>query len=75
MSDDHSFLQFHMHWAEDDNSGSEHTVDGKPYAAEIHFVNWNSKLYSEPSQAVASNIHDGLIVLGVFVKVKLIFYF
>ena len=59
-----------MHWAEDDSSGSEHTVDGKPYAAEIHFVNWNSSLYKEPSEAVASNNHDGLIVLGVFVNVS-----
>jgi carbonic anhydrase len=32
-------------------------------------VNWNSQKYSEPSQAVQSNNHDGLIVLGVFVKV------
>ena len=35
----------------------------------MHFVNWNAEKYSDPSQAVQSNDHDGLIVLGVFVKV------
>lgn len=35
----------------------------------MHFVNWNSEKYKEPGQAVGSTTHDGLIVLGVFVKV------
>lgn len=30
--------QFHFHWGENDTVGSEHKVDGIPYAAEVHFV-------------------------------------
>jgi carbonic anhydrase len=65
----HNFLQFHMHWGQNDHVGSEHTLNGESYAAEIHFVNWNSEKFKEPSHAVNANDHTGLIVLGVFVKV------
>lgn len=27
--------QFHLHWGSDDTKGSEHTIDGKMYAAEV----------------------------------------
>ncbi len=27
--------QFHCHWGCDSDQGSEHTVDGKPYAGEV----------------------------------------
>lgn len=27
--------QFHCHWGETNDAGSEHTVDGKQYAAEV----------------------------------------
>lgn len=30
--------QFHMHWGARDNVGSEHRIDGRQVAAEIHFV-------------------------------------
>lgn len=69
VSENHSFLQFHMHWGASADSGSEHTLNGESYAAELHFVNWNSEKYDSPAQAVQSSDHDGLIVLGVFVKV------
>ena len=31
-------LQFHIHWGPNASVGSEHTVNGRPVAAEIHFV-------------------------------------
>lgn len=65
----YKFAQFHMHWGNDDSTGSEHLVDGHSYAAELHFVTWNSSLYENVNQAAGSNKHDGLGVLGVFVKV------
>lgn len=27
--------QFHLHWGSSDSKGSEHTIDGKQYAAEV----------------------------------------
>lgn len=63
------FLQFHMHWGPHDKIGSEHLVNGESYAAELHFVHWNFQKYKTPSEAMQSNAHDGLLVLGVFVKI------
>lgn len=56
--------QFHAHWGTDDSTGSEHTVDGKSYAAEIHLVHWNCSAY--PSPNVAAGQGDGLAVLALF---------
>ena len=38
LKDDYELWQFHAHWGDDSCKGSEHTVDGKAYAAE---VSWN----------------------------------
>ena len=48
ITEDHEFLQFHMHWGPNDQIGSEHLVDGKSYAAEVfqysyHFFMENKK--------------------------------
>jgi hypothetical protein len=37
----------------------------------LHFVNWNSDKYNKPEDAINSNNHDGLLVLGILVKVKI----
>ncbi|KAM4687359.1 carbonic anhydrase 2-like [Discoglossus pictus] len=58
--------QFHFHWGSCDDHGSEHTVDGVKYAAELHLVHWNTK-YSSFGEAVKHC--DGLAVVGVFLKV------
>ncbi|XP_068679271.1 uncharacterized protein [Montipora foliosa] len=59
-------VQLHLHWGDDNSKGSEHTVDGKKYAAELHFVSYNTKY----SDLVASLSHaDGAAVLGVLIEV------
>ncbi|KAL9981646.1 hypothetical protein ACROYT_G010378 [Oculina patagonica] len=58
--------QMHLHWGSSNSKGSEHFVDGKQYAAEIHFVSYNVK-YSSLTEAV--NKSDGLAVLGVLIGV------
>ena len=58
-------LQMHAHWGKKDGGGSEHTIDGKQYDAELHIVHYNDK-YGDPSQAVDKP--DGLAVLGMFLK-------
>lgn len=65
----YSFLQFHMHWGDSLQRGSEHLLDGKAYSAELHFVNWNHQSYKNPKAATSSNKNDGLLVLGVFIKI------
>lgn len=59
--------QFHFHWGAADQQGSEHTVDGHAYPAELHLVHWNSARYPDYKEAVLGE--NGLAVLGVFLKV------
>ncbi|XP_060553358.1 carbonic anhydrase-like [Ruditapes philippinarum] len=65
--DTYRLEQFHLHWGSKDDKGSEHTIDGKEYAAELHLVHWNSSKY--PSFGEAASKGDGLAVLGIMVKV------
>ncbi|XP_046384767.1 carbonic anhydrase 2-like [Ischnura elegans] len=59
--------QFHCHWGRDSTMGSEHTVDGVPYAGELHLVHWNKCAFSKFSEAATCD--NGLAVLGIFLKV------
>ncbi|TEA28656.1 hypothetical protein DBR06_SOUSAS33210006 [Sousa chinensis] len=58
--------QFHLHWGSSDDHGSEHSVDGVKYAAELHLVHWNSKYNSFGS---ALKQPDGVAVVGIFLKI------
>lgn len=58
--------QLHIHWGNVDGRGSEHTVDKKKYAAELHFVSYNIK-YGGVSGSLKAE--DGLAVLGVLIEV------
>uniref|UniRef100_A0A6P7F8M6 Carbonic anhydrase n=1 Tax=Diabrotica virgifera virgifera TaxID=50390 RepID=A0A6P7F8M6_DIAVI len=66
LDDEYVLDQFHCHWGETNDKGSEHTIDGEPFAGELHMVHWNSAKYADINEA-ASN-PDGLSVLGVFLK-------
>ncbi|XP_051894969.1 carbonic anhydrase 6 [Pristis pectinata] len=57
-------VQMHFHWGGLDleSSGSEHTIDGIRYVAELHIVHYNSDKYSSFSEA--STKPDGLAVLA-----------
>ena len=37
LDDEYELWQFHAHWGSDNSKGSEHTVDGIPYASEVIF--------------------------------------
>ncbi|XP_063780116.1 carbonic anhydrase 2-like [Pseudophryne corroboree] len=58
--------QFHIHWGSCDGHGSEHTVNGDKYEAELHLVHWNTQ-YGSFAEAVKHC--NGLGVIGVFLKV------
>ncbi|EPQ04521.1 Carbonic anhydrase 12 [Myotis brandtii] len=63
----YSATQLHLHWGDqNDPHGSEHTVGGKHFAAELHIVHYNSDLY--PNASIASNESDGLAVLAVLIE-------
>ena len=73
----------HGHWGACSGHGSEHTLDGRQYDAEIHIVHWNTKVscsfiisylrlqYETLENAIVKP--DGLAVLGVFVEVSFLF--
>ncbi|XP_026979042.1 carbonic anhydrase 12 isoform X1 [Sagmatias obliquidens] len=59
--------QLHLHWGdENEPHGSEHTVGGKHFAAELHMVFYNSDLY--PNASIASDKPEGLAVLAVLIE-------
>ncbi|CAG7834944.1 unnamed protein product [Allacma fusca] len=65
--DKYRLEQFHCHWGKGTDEGSEHTVDGASYPAEIHLVHWNCDKYGSMEEAVDKE--DGLVVLGIFLQV------
>jgi len=62
----YELLQIHYHWDASDALGSEHTVDGKAYPLEVHFVHGNTK-YKSNGQYLTNA--DGLLVIGVFYEI------
>ncbi|XP_053202188.1 carbonic anhydrase 1-like isoform X2 [Panonychus citri] len=67
LLDKYNLVQFHAHWGCDSTSGSEHTIDGHSYASELHFVHYNSTLFSSFGEAVKKD--RGLSVIAVFLEV------
>lgn len=57
-------LQLHLHWSEKSNKGSEHSIDGKHFAMEMHIV--HKKMASSNNKVQGS---DKLAVLGFMVEV------
>ncbi|KAL3109171.1 hypothetical protein niasHT_013951 [Heterodera trifolii] len=55
--------QFHFHWSQN-GDGSEHTVDGQHFDAELHLVHIKEGLTLEE----ALRTPDGLAVVGIFYK-------
>ncbi|XP_078543208.1 carbonic anhydrase 13-like isoform X2 [Lissotriton helveticus] len=58
--------QFHFHWGRTDDGGSEHTVNGVQYAAELHLLHWNTEKYSDFVQAAYQP--DGLAVIACLLE-------
>jgi len=59
------FLQAHAHWGRTGDYGSEHLLEGKGTAAELHFVFWNT-LYKSPEEALSRD--DGYAVVAIFLE-------
>ncbi|CAJ0935178.1 unnamed protein product, partial [Mesorhabditis belari] len=61
----YKLMQFHLHWADVDYRGSEHTIGGLSYPAELHLVHYREDL----SFSEAVNKKNGLAVVGVFLTI------
>lgn len=65
-------MQLHFHWGSIENGkvvgGSEHTVNGKRFAAEMHIVHANNKYPSNPVTKLLEQ-KDGLLVIGTFIEI------
>ncbi|PVD24830.1 hypothetical protein C0Q70_15316 [Pomacea canaliculata] len=59
--------QLVLHFGKSDTNGSEHSVDGNSFAAEIQFIAYNSDLYK--SMADAIQVPYGIAIIAVFVEV------
>ncbi|KAL7670316.1 hypothetical protein ACOME3_005254 [Neoechinorhynchus agilis] len=65
----YEFKQFHLHWGAPGEFGSEHTVNGRQFDGEIHFVHWNATSFYCFEDAVNSGSPNALCVLGVFFQI------
>ncbi|XP_055523480.1 carbonic anhydrase 2-like [Wyeomyia smithii] len=63
LKEEYQFQSLHFHWGANSARGSEHTLDGRRYAMEMHLVFFNRK-YGD--FLAARNQSDGLSVLGIF---------
>nr|XP_056722004.1 carbonic anhydrase 12 [Euleptes europaea] len=64
----YSAVQLHLHWgSQNKQEGSEHTVGGKHFAAELHIVHYNSDQYLDMKSAADKS--NGLAVLGILIQV------
>ncbi|KAI0241635.1 Carbonic anhydrase 1 [Lamellibrachia satsuma] len=66
LGNEYKAASFHFHWGTSNAEGSEHTVNGKAYAAEAHIVHYNAAKYASFPDAVKAD--DGLAVLATFIQ-------
>lgn len=50
LDNEYSVAQMHAHWGSKDGVGSEHTIDGKSYDAELHIVHYWSQSHGLSSR-------------------------
>ncbi|KAK3738479.1 hypothetical protein RRG08_034769 [Elysia crispata] len=60
--------QLRVHFSHSDTDGSEHTVEGKGFTAEIHIFAYNSELYENITSAMTSP--RGVLCVAIFLKVS-----
>ncbi|XP_052286944.1 carbonic anhydrase-related protein 10-like [Dreissena polymorpha] len=56
-----------LHFGHDEASGSEHTVNGQAFPAEIQLYMFNADLYANYTQAMSSP--NGLVAVSIFLEV------
>jgi len=60
----------HIHFGRESetNEGSEHTLEGRRFPAELHLVHFNPTRGADLSAALATGAKDAVLVVGVFLE-------
>ncbi|XP_052792569.1 carbonic anhydrase-related protein 10-like [Mya arenaria] len=67
LSYTYRLYQIKLHFGRENVSGSEHHIDGRPFAGELQFMAYNSDLYANHSVAQVSP--RGVAIVAVFISV------
>ena len=67
LTSSYTLAQFHLHWGSRRGQGSEHTINGRAYDAELHLVHYKSS-YKSFADAFDDGQPDSLAVLGIFLE-------
>ncbi|XP_033333149.1 carbonic anhydrase-related protein B isoform X1 [Megalopta genalis] len=63
----YQFHEIHLHFGLDDRTGSEHTVDGHAFPAELQIFGFNSQLYNSFSDAL--HRAQGIVAVSLLLQV------
>ncbi|KAI0227719.1 Carbonic anhydrase-related protein 10 [Lamellibrachia satsuma] len=67
LSYDFRVSEISLHFGRADSLGSEHTIDGQAFPAEVHILGYNSDLYDNVTEAAQST--NGLAVIALLGQV------
>ncbi|XP_064609368.1 carbonic anhydrase-related protein 10-like [Liolophura sinensis] len=67
LSYNYSVAHIKLHFGALDTIGSEHTVNGTPFPAEMHFIGYNRDLFENFTRARTSP--NGIVILSVLVQI------
>ena len=65
LENEYTLAQFHCHWGDEFRGGSEHTLNGQRYFAEVHLVHYKTEYGGLNDDSLGNG--DGLAVLGYFI--------
>lgn len=68
LTDRYQLAVIRFHWGNDNDSGSEHSVDGQKYPLEVQLIHWNSDLYKNIGEAITGE--NGLCIIGLLYQVS-----
>lgn len=68
LSYQYRFHELHIHYGRSDDRGSEHTIAGKPFPAEVQIFGFNSDLYANMSEAVELRRSEGLVGISILLQ-------
>ncbi|XP_065322712.1 carbonic anhydrase-related protein 10-like [Gordionus sp. m RMFG-2023] len=68
LSYNYSFYRLLLHFGSHEGIGSEHSINGISFPAEIQMFMYNSDIYS--NHTIASNSMFGLVAISIFLKIS-----